>query len=64
MSRIPKIDTAIRNFEDNLEGAAPDKIYMLIDKLRTDIEGALDELLVENARRFVEAPSNDSGITE
>jgi uncharacterized protein YeeX (DUF496 family) len=45
MSKIPRIDTLLRNFEDKIEGAESSKIYDLIDDLRTDLEDALDDLL-------------------
>jgi len=45
MSRIPKIDTALRNFEDSLEGVTtPGEVYERIDQLRTDIENACEYL--------------------
>jgi hypothetical protein len=57
MSKIPKIDTALRDFEDQLE-AHPDpaKLYQLLDKLRSDIESALGEFTVVIDGQFVEGP--------
>jgi len=59
MSRIPKIDTALRNFEDSLEGVTtPGEVYERIDQLRTDIENACEEILAIYAPddRLIEGP--------
>jgi len=57
MSKIPKIDTALRDFEDQLEAHPnPAKLYQLLDKLRSDIESALGEFTVVIDGQFVEGP--------